>query len=139
MRTTATMTIGVRARATDYVALAKPRLNLLVVASTVAGYAMAHGDTSNVGALLSTVVGTALVAGGASAFNQVIERDADGLMRRTRLRPLPDGRLASGEALAFAAVLSVRRPADSRRGRERARRRPSPSRRSSATPSSTRP
>ena len=106
MRTTAAMTIGARARATDYVALAKPRLNLLVVASTVAGYAMAHGDTSNVGALLSTIVGTALVAGGASAFNQVIERDSDGLMRRTRLRPLPDGRLAATEALTFAAVLS---------------------------------
>jgi protoheme IX farnesyltransferase len=106
MRTTATMTLGVRARATDYVALAKPRLNLLVVASAVAGYAMAHGDTSNVGALLSTIVGTALVAAGASAFNQVIERDSDGLMRRTRLRPLPDGRLAPPEALTFAAILS---------------------------------
>ena len=106
MRTTAAMTIGARARATDYVALAKPRLNMLVVASTVAGYAMAHGDTSNVGALLSTIIGTALVAGGASAFNQVIERDSDSLMRRTRLRPLPDGRLASVEAVTFAAVLS---------------------------------
>jgi protoheme IX farnesyltransferase len=101
------MTIGVRARATDYVALAKPRLNLLVVASTVAGYAMAHGDPSNVGVVLSTVAGTALVAGGASAFNQIIERDADALMRRTRLRPLPDGRLATGEAMAFAAILSA--------------------------------
>jgi len=101
------MTIGVRARASDYVALAKPRLNLLVVASTVAGYAMAHGDASNVGALLSTIIGTALVAGGASAFNQVIERDSDGLMRRTRLRPLPDGRLAAGEALTFAAIFSA--------------------------------
>ena len=100
------MTIGARARATDYVALAKPRLNLLVVASTVAGYAMAHGDTSNVAALLSTIIGTALVAGGASAFNQVIERDSDSLMRRTRLRPLPDGRLAIAEALTFATVLS---------------------------------
>jgi len=107
MRTTAAMTIGARARATDFVALAKPRLNLLVVASTVAGYAMAHGDTTNVPALGWTIVGTALVAGGASAINQVIERDADGLMRRTRLRPLPDGRLGPVEALAFAAILSV--------------------------------
>ena len=49
MRTTAAMTIGARARAIDFVALAKPRLNLLVVASTVAGYAMAHGDTTNAG------------------------------------------------------------------------------------------
>ena len=107
MRTTAAMTIGARARATDFVALAKPRLNLLVVASTVAGYAMAHGDTTNLAALGWTIVGTALVAGGASAINQVIERDADSLMRRTRLRPLPDGRLGPVEALAFAAILSV--------------------------------
>jgi protoheme IX farnesyltransferase len=107
MRTTATLTIGARARATDYVALAKPRLNLLVVASTVAGYAMAHGDTTNVAALGWTIVGTALVSGGASAINQVIERDADSLMRRTRHRPLPDGRLGAVEALAFALILSV--------------------------------
>jgi protoheme IX farnesyltransferase len=107
MRTTAAMTIGVRARASDYVALAKPRLNLMVVASTIAGYLMARGDTSNVGAMLSTIAGTGLVAGGASAFNQVFERDTDALMRRTRLRPLPDGRLNPAEALAFAAVLSL--------------------------------
>ena len=101
------MTIGARTRASDYAALAKPRLNLLVVASAVAGYAMAHGDTTNVAALGWTIVGTALVSGGASAINQVIERDADSLMRRTRLRPLPDGRLGPIEALAFAGVLSV--------------------------------
>jgi protoheme IX farnesyltransferase len=107
MRTTAAVEIGVRARATDYVALAKPRLNVLVVASTVAGYAMAHGDTSNLAALGATIVGTAFVASGASAINQVIEREPDALMRRTRLRPLPDGRLGNSEALVFAAVISV--------------------------------
>ena len=101
------MTIGVRGRATDYVALAKPRLNLLVVVSAVAGYAMAHGDTTNLAALGWMVVGTGLVSGGASAINQVIERDTDGLMRRTRQRPLPDGRLTAVEALAFAGILSV--------------------------------
>ena len=107
MRTTATMTIGARARTADYAALAKPRLNLLVVASAMAGYAMAHGQAANVVVLLSTVVGTALVAGGASAFNQVVEREADGMMRRTRQRPLPDGRISPAEAAAFAAVLSL--------------------------------
>ena len=91
----------------DYVALAKPRLNVLVVASTVAGYAMAHGDTSNLAALGATIVGTAFVASGASALNQVIEREPDALMRRTRLRPLPDGRLGHSEALVFAAIISV--------------------------------
>ena len=101
------MTIGVRSRATDYVALAKPRLNLLVVVSAVAGYAMAHGDTTDFAALGWMVVGTGLVSGGASAINQVIERETDGLMRRTRQRPLPDGRLTPIEALAFAGILSV--------------------------------
>ena len=73
------------------------RLNLLVVVSAVAGYAMAHGDTTNLAALWWMVVGTGLVSGGASAINQVIERETDGLMRRTRLRPLPDGRLSTIE------------------------------------------
>ena len=42
------------------------------------------------GGVCATLLGTGLVAGGASAFNQVLERDSDALMRRTRLRPLPD-------------------------------------------------
>ncbi len=93
-----------RSRAHDFVALAKPRLNFLVVVSALAGYAMAGGETANLTLLLSALVGTGLVAGGASAFNQVIEREPDGLMRRTRMRPLPDGRLQSGEALVFASA-----------------------------------
>jgi protoheme IX farnesyltransferase len=107
MRTTAAPTVLVRSRAADYAALAKPRLNILVVASALAGYVMAGGDTANALALLFTLVGTALVAGGASAFNQIIERQADAQMRRTRTRPLPDGRLTSTEAIAFAALLSI--------------------------------
>jgi heme o synthase len=105
MRTTAATTMA-GTRASDYVALAKPRLNVLVVASTIAGYLMAGGDTANVATLLWTVIGTGLVAAGASALNQIIERDSDSLMRRTRMRPLPDGRLSSGEALTFAVLLS---------------------------------
>jgi protoheme IX farnesyltransferase len=107
MRSTAATTVVSRARATDYVALAKPRLNLLVVATAAAGYAMAHGDTSNVAALSGTVIGTGLVAAGASAVNQIIEREPDALMRRTRMRPLPDGRLGMPEAAALAAILCI--------------------------------
>jgi protoheme IX farnesyltransferase len=107
MRTTATAVVARHTRASDYAALAKPRLNLLVVGSALVGYVMAGGETANGAAVLWTVIGTALVAGGASAFNQVIERDADGLMRRTRLRPLPDGRLTAVEALACATILSL--------------------------------
>jgi protoheme IX farnesyltransferase len=95
-----------RTRGADYLMLAKPRLNFLVVASTLAGYAMAGGDTASVLRLFCTLVGTGLVAGGASAFNQVMERGPDALMRRTRLRPVPDGRLQAREAVVFAAATS---------------------------------
>ena len=96
-----------RGRASDYVALAKPRLNVLVIASALAGYAMGGGESARVGLLLSVLVGTGLVASGASAFNQMYERDADALMKRTRRRPLPDGRLGPSEAMAFASVFSL--------------------------------
>lgn len=93
-------------RAADYVTLAKPRLNVLVVVTTLAGYYMGHPET-NVLLLLHTLVGTALVASGASAFNQLLEIDADGLMRRTRRRPLPSRRLTTNQARVFALVLST--------------------------------
>jgi protoheme IX farnesyltransferase len=107
MSTSAVALPTARSRASDYVALAKPRLNVLVVASSLAGYAMAGGESARLGLVLATLIGTGLVAGGASAFNQLIERETDGLMKRTRLRPLPDGRLAPMEAAAVAAALSL--------------------------------
>ena len=106
MRTTTVTEVAGHGRAADYVALAKPRLNLLVIASTVAGYVMAGGTTANLPALLWTVLGTGLVAGGASVFNQILEREPDSRMRRTRLRPLPDGRLGVRDAALYGTVLS---------------------------------
>ena len=94
-------------RTGDYVTLAKPRLNMLVVATTLAGYYMAGPARAHWLVLVHTLVGTTLVASGASAFNQLMEMEVDGLMRRTRLRPLPSGRLTPGEARIFAFVLSV--------------------------------
>jgi heme o synthase len=96
-----------RSRANDFIALSKPRLNLLVVGSSLVGYVMAGGEMSDAARVIFTVAGTALVAGGASAFNQVIEREPDRLMRRTRLRPVPDGRLQTAESLVFAALMSI--------------------------------
>ena len=98
-------TAGTRSR--DFVALAKPRLNLLVVASTLAGYAMADGEPLGLLRVGGLLFGTLLVAGGASAFNQVIERDLDALMRRTRTRPLPGQRLQPLEGLLFATVITL--------------------------------
>jgi len=94
-----------RARASDYLALTKPRVNLLVVATTLAGYYMGAGAEGRLFALVNVVLGTALVSGGSAALNQVFERDADARMRRTRHRPLPDGRLQVGEAALFALGL----------------------------------
>jgi protoheme IX farnesyltransferase len=96
---------GTRAR--DFVALAKPRLNLLVVASTLAGYAMADGEPLGLLRICGLALGTGLVAGGASAFNQVYERDIDALMQRTRLRPMPDQRLQPLEAVVFGAAITI--------------------------------
>jgi len=107
MKSDALALTAARSRTSDFVALAKPRLNLLVVASALAGYVMAGGDLSNALAVVCTVTGTALVAGGASAFNQVFERVPDKLMRRTRLRPVPDGRLQPFESLVFATALAL--------------------------------
>jgi heme o synthase len=94
-------------RSRDYVALAKPRLNMLVVASTLAGYAMGDGEPLGALRVAGLLLGTFCVAGGASAFNQVIERDTDALMRRTRTRPIPAQRLQSFEGLLFAAAITL--------------------------------
>lgn len=107
MRTGAVALPATGTRARDFVALAKPRLNLLVVASTLAGYAMADGEPLGALRICGLALGTGLVAGGASAFNQVYERDIDALMQRTRLRPLPDQRLQPLEALMFGTAITI--------------------------------
>ena len=68
------------------VELTKPRLSLLVLFTALAGYVAGDGPAIPA-RILSLLVGTALVAGGANAINQVLERDADGRMERTRGRP----------------------------------------------------
>jgi protoheme IX farnesyltransferase len=57
--------------------------------------------------MAQAVAGTALVAGGAAVLNQLYERDTDALMRRTRLRPLPDGRVSVADARLFGFILSA--------------------------------
>jgi heme o synthase len=93
-------------RAADFVTLAKPRLNLLVLITTLAGVYLASPAGVPLPLLLHTLLGTALVAGGAAALNQVWERDTDGLMRRTRSRPLPFGRLRVAQGAWFGLLLS---------------------------------
>jgi protoheme IX farnesyltransferase len=91
---------------TDYVALTKPRLNLLVVLTSAAGYYLGSVASINLRQMTLAVVGTALVAGGAAVLNQVYERDTDALMRRTLRRPLPDHRVTTGDATIFGFALA---------------------------------
>ena len=93
-------------RFSDFVALTKPRLNVLVVTTSAAGYYLASPDGPAPLPMIAAVTGTALVAGGAAVLNQLYERDTDALMERTRSRPLPDRRLSSMDAWVFGLVLS---------------------------------
>jgi heme o synthase len=93
----------------DYVSLTKPRVILMILIVTAVGFLL--GTPGAAAAfdplrLLSTLVGTALVAGGTLALNQYLEMDLDARMRRTQRRPLPGGRMAPIEALAFGCTLA---------------------------------
>lgn len=93
---------GVGSTLADLVTLTKPRITGLVLATAAAGFLAAGGTGVR---LLHLLAGTALLAGGTNALNQLLERDADARMDRTRGRPLPDGRLAPAVAAVFASLL----------------------------------
>ncbi len=96
-----------RERIADFTELTKPRITFLVLITTLVGFYMGSRDSLNLFLLFHTILGTGLVAGGASALNQYFERDLDSRMMRTRNRPLPDGRLFPNEALIFSSIISV--------------------------------
>lgn len=101
--------------ARDLLALTKPRITATVVLTTVGGLWLAgqHATATGVGLppsaplVATTVIGTALVVGGANALNMYLERDSDRFMGRTRARPLPAGRLPPVLALALGLWLSA--------------------------------
>jgi protoheme IX farnesyltransferase len=94
-------------RLADYLALTKPRVAVLVLFTVAAGALLAGGRATPVAVVVHAVVGTALVAAGASALNQWLERHRDARMYRTRTRPLPARRLQPVECLVFGALLGV--------------------------------
>jgi heme o synthase len=96
-----------RFRLRDYYALTKPEVNLLILMTTSAGYALGSHPPFRVLGLVNTLVGTLLVASGTATLNQWMERVWDGRMRRTASRPLPSGRMAAHQALGFGLLLSV--------------------------------
>ncbi|HWV83968.1 MAG TPA: heme o synthase [Capillimicrobium sp.] len=89
----------------DYVALTKPKVQSLLLLTTVAAMEIA-GDPS-LGLIIATVVGGYLSAGGAGAFNHWYDRDLDAAMARTADRPVPSGRVSPRAALTFGLVLAL--------------------------------
>jgi protoheme IX farnesyltransferase len=97
----------VTGRVAEYAELTKPRITILVLVTTLVGYLLGTEGQVQLGRLVHALLATGLVAAGASALNQFLERDADGRMRRTRRRPLPSGRIAPERALGFAIDLAT--------------------------------
>jgi protoheme IX farnesyltransferase len=90
----------------DYVALMKPRVMTLVVFTGLAGLVAAPGAMNPISAAIA-ILCVAVGAGAAGAFNMAFDSDIDAVMKRTRRRPVPTGRVPREEAYAFAGVMSL--------------------------------
>ncbi|MFQ5683169.1 MAG: heme o synthase [Candidatus Binatia bacterium] len=99
-----TLASGYR-RALDFLELAKPRVVLMVLVTTLVGFYLGSELVVGYAGLIETLLGTALAAGGTLALNEYLERGSDAMMVRTRGRPLPDGRIQPTEALVFGVLV----------------------------------
>ncbi len=91
----------------DWLELAKPRMNLLILGTTLVGYCLANRHISDWIGLPNVLIGTALCAAGAAMLNQRIEWRYDALMPRTASRPLPTGRIEPRDALIAGVLCGV--------------------------------
>jgi protoheme IX farnesyltransferase len=94
-------------RVADFVELTKPNIVVFILATVTAGFYLGSRGSLAVATLVHTLIGSALVAAGSNALNQLLERQIDARMRRTRQRPLPSGRLRTSESALFAWGLGV--------------------------------
>ena len=92
-------------RIAHYTALSKPRILVMVVLMTAAGYFLGAKTVAPLDTFFLTLLGTALSSAGAAALNNYLERDVDEKMGRTKERALPAGLIAPGEALAFGLTM----------------------------------
>jgi protoheme IX farnesyltransferase len=99
--------LPVSIRLADLAELTKPGITVMVVLTAGLGFLLAQQEGISFLLLVHTLLGTGLVSAGASALNQVIERETDALMRRTAQRPLPSGRMDPDAALLFGVALAV--------------------------------
>ena len=90
----------------DFKEITKARLAVSVVFSSLAGYLLAPTSFSLFSLLLLAFGGYCMV-GASNAFNQIIERDLDALMNRTKNRPIPSGRMSVNKALSIAILLTI--------------------------------
>jgi protoheme IX farnesyltransferase len=90
-----------------YVDLAKPRVVVMIVLTTLVGFYLGSQGATDYWLLFHTLASTALAAAGTLALNQYLERDLDAVMLRTRSRPLPAGTLAPRDALAFGNLVAA--------------------------------
>lgn len=98
--------IGVFRRGADFCELCKPRVVVMVLITAFVGFYIGSEEVPNYVGLFNMLFGTALAAGGTLALNQFLECDTDALMKRTRHRPIPDGRVQPSEALWFGLILT---------------------------------
>jgi protoheme IX farnesyltransferase len=94
-------------RVADFVELTKPNIVVFILATVTAGFYLGSRGSMAVATLVHTLIGSALVAAGSNALNQLLERQIDARMRRTRQRPLPSGRLRTSESALFAWALGI--------------------------------
>jgi len=99
--------LSFRERLAAYAELTKPRITFLIVLTAAAGFALGSRGSLDYVGLLSALFGIGLLSSGIATLNQYAERDLDGLMRRTATRPLPAGKIAPWEALAFGAAITI--------------------------------
>ena len=105
MSDTAISATGIRAALADFVALTKPRIISLLLVTTIAPMFVAGRPGWDL--VLIVFVGGYLMAGGANAVNMYLDRDIDDRMARTRLRPLPSGRMQPRAVLAYGLLLAT--------------------------------
>jgi len=98
---------SIRRTISAYVALTKPRVIELLLVTTAPVMILAANGLPSIGLVLATLVGGALSAGSAGAFNMYIDRDIDRVMNRTQNRPLVTGEISERSALVFAYTIGV--------------------------------
>jgi len=99
--------IGVREKLAAYVELTKPRIALMLVLTSAAGFYLGAAKGFDVLLFINSVIGIALLAFGVATLNQVWEWRTDALMERTAKRPLPAQRLSVTEAMIFGVLLCL--------------------------------